>query len=403
MTTTANWPLEGVRVLELCHHLAGPACTLVLADMGADVVKVEPPRGDDSRRSVPPEIHGESAAFMAVNRNKRGIVLDLKQPAAKEVLLRLADTADILVENYKKGVMERLGLGYEALRKRNPRLVYCAISGFGRTGPYSDRAGFDLIAQGMTGLMSVTGEGAGRPPVKVGVPITDTTAGFLAAIGVLAAYSRRLKTGEGQMVDTSLFEAGIAHTFWASAVHFAENQPPRAMGSAHPLNAPYQAFATADGWINVGGPTQQSWLALLDVLDARALDADARFSSNKARMMNLPALQEKLGPLFRTRTSADWLAQLSAAGVAAGPINDIGEMLADPQTAARGLVVELDHQHAGRVKALGPLIKFSDSTLTVRRPAPALGQHTREVLAQAGYSHAEIDCMAAQGAIHCDS
>ena len=300
-------PLAGIRVVELAHIMAGPVCGLMLADLGADVVKVEKlPGGDDSRRFVPPSIGGESAAFMMMNRNKRGIAVDLKTEGGREAVRRLLVRADVVVENYRRGTMERLGLGYETLRRDNPGLVYCEISGFGRTGPYADRGGFDLIAQGMSGLMSITGEGPGRPPVKVGAPVTDVTAGILAAMGVLAAYVRRLGTGEGQRVDTSLFEAGIVHTYWQSAIALATGVSPGPMGSAHPLNAPYQAFATADGWINIGAANQANWLRLVGVLEAPELAEDPRFADNAARMRNLPALVEALAAPLRRRTTAEW-------------------------------------------------------------------------------------------------
>jgi len=395
-------PLKGVVVVELCHHLAGPTCGVMLADMGASVIKVERvPDGDDSRRSIPPTLEGESAAFMMINRNKRGIAVDLKTATGKEVLWRLAARADVLTENYRRGVMERLGFGYERLRERNPALIYAAISAFGRDGPYADRRGFDLIAQGMSGLMSITGEGPERPPVKIGPPVTDITAGFLAAMGILAAYCHRLNTGEGQIVDTSLFEAGIIHTFWQSAIQLATGTPPRAMGSAHPLNAPYQAVETADGWINIGGANQQSWLRILEVLDAPELNEDPRFSDNLGRMNNLAALQQALAPLFKARTSAEWLARLEAAGVAAGPILDIAQMHADPQTLARGMIADVDHARIGPMKTLGPPIKLSATPSGVHRAAPVYGQHTAEVLREVGYDDAAIDAMAASGAIVC--
>lgn len=402
MTIEATGPLKGMRVVELAHHLAGPTCGIMLADMGADVIKVERvPGGDDSRRSIPPEIAGESAAFMMINRNKRGIAVDLKKPAGREIVLKLIDRADVVTENYKRGVMERLGLGYADLKKRNPAIVYCSISGFGRTGPYADRRGFDLVAQGMTGLMSITGESSDRPPVKVGVPITDITAGFLAAMGIIAAYTHRLKTGEGQVVDTSLFEAGIIHTFWQSAITFATGEPPRAMGSAHPLNAPYQAFRTADGWINVGGANQQSWIKLLSVLDAAKLDDDPRFADNKVRMENLAALQDTLAPYFAKRTSADWLERFDKAGVAGGPILDLAQVHADPQTLARGMVTKVSHRKAGAMKTLGPPIKFSATPSGISRAAPVYGEHTREVLRDIGYDDAAIDRLSNEGAVIC--
>ena len=254
-------PLAGLKVIELAHVMAGPTCGLMLADMGADVIKVETlPDGDDTRRSIPPTIDGESAAYMMMNRNKRAIAVDFKRREGQEIGRRLLASADVVIENFRKGTMERLGLGYDTLREINPALIYCEVSGFGRTGPYAERGGFDLIAQSMSGLMSITGEGPGRAPVKCGAPVTDITAGILAAMGVLAAYTHRLKTGQGQRVDASLFEAGIVHTYWQSAIALATGTAPGPLGSAHPLSAPYQAFETADGWITIGAANQANWL-----------------------------------------------------------------------------------------------------------------------------------------------
>ncbi len=393
-------PLEGITVIELAHIMAGPVCGLMLADLGADVIKVEKvPGGDDSRRFLPPDIGGESAAFMMLNRNKRGIAVNLKHEDGKAVLRRLLATADVVIENYRRGTMERLGLGYETLKEDNPGLIYCEISGFGRTGPYRDRGGFDLIAQGMSGLMGITGEGPGRPPVKVGAPLTDITAGILGAMAVLAAYLHRLKTGEGQRVDTSLFEAGIVHTYWQSAICLAAGESPGPMGSAHPLNAPYQAFQTADGWITVGAANQANWLKFLDVLEAPGIAGDPRFADNAKRMENLPALAEALGKVFPTRTTADWLQRLEAAGVPAGPVLSIGEMHEDAQTLARDMIVEAPHSRLGAVKTLGTPVKFSATPAGVRRGAPVLGEHTREVLGAHGYSDGEIDGLAKSGAV----
>lgn len=402
MTTEGSGPLAGVRVLELAHVMAGPVCGLMLADLGADVVKVERvPGGDDTRRTVPPEVGGESAAFLQMNRNKRGIALDLKHPDAAAALRRLVRGADVLIENYRRGTMAKLGLGYESLAAENPALVYCEISGFGRTGPYADRAGFDLIAQGMSGLMSITGEAPGRPPMKVGAPLTDITAGILGALGCVSAYAHRLKTGKGQRVDTSLFEAGITHTYWQSAIAFATGVSPGPMGSAHPLNAPYQAFKTADGWINIGAANQSNWERLLSVIEAPELRDDPRFRHNSGRMANLAPLVETLAPYFKRRTTADWLKRFEQAGVPAGPVLSIMEMHADPQVRARGMVVETEHPKAGRTKAIGLPIKLSATPGGIRRPAPLFGQHTREVLAEAGYTPAEIDALARSGAAVC--
>ena len=376
-------PLEGVRVIELAHIMAGPVCGLMLADMGADVIKVEKPEGDDSRRFLPPDIEGESAAFMMMNRNKRGIVLDLKSDGGRSSFLDLIRGADILVENHRKGTMDKLGLGYDVLEAANPALIHVEISGFGRTGPYADRGGFDLIAQGMSGLMSITGEAPGRRPVKVGAPVSDITAGILAAMGALSAYVNRLKTGRGQRVDTSLFEAGITHTYWQSAIALATGVAPGPMGSAHPLNAPYQAFATSDGWICIGAANQRNWERLLTLIDASELGDDPRFATNRHRMVNREALEAELNDVFVQRSTSDWLEVMEAGDLPAGPVLDVREMHADPQTRAREMVVPVDHSVAGRIDTLGLPVKFSHTPGAVLRPAPRLGEHTEEVLAEA--------------------
>ncbi len=399
---TRAGPLAGMRVLELAHVMAGPTCGLMLADLGADVIKVERvPGGDDTRRSVPPEVNGESAAFLMMNRNKRGIALDLKHPKAREALLRLVAKADVLIENYRHDTMAKLGLGYDALAKINPALIYCEISGFGRTGPYAERGGFDLIAQGMSGLMSITGEGPGRPPVKVGAPVTDITAGILGALGCVAAYVERLRTGRGQRVDTSLFEAGITHTYWQSAIAFATGVAPGPMGSAHPLNAPYQAFETADGWITVGAANQANWDRFTRTIGAPELRDDPRFKDNRGRMANLALLVETLTPFLKKRTSADWLARFEEIGLPAGPVLSVTDMHADPQALARQMIVETDHPKAGPTRAIGLPIKLSGTPGGIRRPAPLFGQHTREVLEEAGYSAEEIAALAEAGAVVC--
>ena len=393
-------PLAGVKVIELAHIMAGPVCGLMLADMGADVIKVEKlPGGDDSRWFLPPEIEGESAAFMMMNRNKRGIALDLKAPAGKAVLRRMLKDADVVTENYRAGTMERLGFGYEDLRQENPGLIYCAISGFGRTGPYAERGGFDLIAQGMSGLMSITGEGPGHPPVKVGAPVTDITAGILGATGVLAAYVHRLKTGEGQKVDTSLFEAGIIHTYWQSAIAFATGIAPGPMGSAHPLNAPYQAFEAKDGWITVGAANQKNWERLIDILNRPDLSADPRFADNPSRMKHLDELSVLLGEIFITQTKAEWLDQLEKAGVPAGPVLDVTEVHNDPHAIAREVITEAEHSRLGPVKTIGCPVKFSETPSGVIRGAPVYGEHSREVLSEYGYGAPEIEQLIADGVI----
>lgn len=395
----AKGPLKGVRIVELAHIMAGPVCGLMLADMGADVIKVEKPTGDDSRRFVPPEINGEAAAYMMMNRNKRGISLNLKDPAAVEILRKLLANADVVVENYRTGTMQKLGLAYEDLAKINPKLIYCEISGFGRTGPYAERGGFDLIAQGMSGLMSITGEGPGRPPVKVAAPISDINAGILGAMGVCAAYSNMLKTGQGQKVDTSLFEAAIVQTYWQSAITFATGVPPDPLGSAHPLNAPYQSFQTSDGWINVGAANQSNWLRFLEVIGAPDLDHDARFASNAERIRNLPALIDILNGYLSQDTTDNWLRRMDAANLPAGPVNDVRQMHADPQAIARDMIVEVDHPQAGRVQTIGHPVKFSETPASVTSASPILGQHTREVLVEVGCDNEQIEELIRIGAV----
>jgi len=396
-------PLAGMRVLELAQIMAGPTAGMMLADMGADVVKVEKlPGGDDSRGYREPRVNGVSAPFLILNRNKRGIALNLKHARGREVLLRLVRNADVLTENYRRGALEKLGLGYDVLSKANPGLIYCAISGYGRDGPYADKGGFDLIAQGVSGLMSITGEPDG-PPVKTGNPVADINAGILAVTGILAAWAHRLKTGEGQIVDTSLMEAALQQTYWHAAIHFATGESPGPTGSAHILTAPYQAFRAKDGWINIGGANQANWERIAEGLGHPEWRDDARFRTNSDRMANLPALTTLMNAALATRTKAEWIDVFDAAGVPVGPVNSIGEALSHPQALARGMVVDLVHPQAGATKALGCPVHFSATPTSVTRPAPMLGEHTREVLAEAGYSDAEIDAFAAEGVVEAPS
>ncbi len=395
---SASGPLTGLKVIELAHIMAGPVCGQFLADMGADVIKVEKvPGGDDTRRMVPPDIDGESAAFMILNRNKRGTAINLKTEAGKAVLRKMLQTADVVIENYRPGTMERLGLGYETLRKQNRGLIYCQITGFGLTGPYAERAGFDLIGQGISGLMSVTGEGTGGPPIKAGVPVGDIGAGMLAAMGILAAYIHRVKSGDGQLVDTSLLEASVINTSWVSAIFLATGISPTALGSAHPLAAPYQAIQTADGWINIGAANQANWLRMVEVIGTPELAEDPRFVDNAERMQHLPALIKILTTSFKQRSTTDWLTRLESVGVPAGPVLSIGEMLQDPQVLARDMVVDVEHSNLGRTKALGSPVKFSRTPTKINRGAPLLGEHTREILGEYGYSNSDIEALADAG------
>jgi crotonobetainyl-CoA:carnitine CoA-transferase CaiB-like acyl-CoA transferase len=388
-----------MRVLELAQIMAGPTCGMLLADMGADVIKVEKlPGGDDARDYREPRINGVSAPFLVQNRNKRGIALNLKHPQGREILLRLARDADVVTENYRRGTMEKLGVGYDVLALSNPRLVYCAVSGYGREGPWADKGGFDLIAQGFAGLMSITGE-PGRPPVKCGSPVADINAGLLAAIGILAAYAHAQKTGRGQLVDTSLMEAALQQTYWHAAFQFATGQSPGPSGSAHVLTAPYQAFRTRDGWINIGGANQANWERIADVLGHPEWRDDSRFVTNSTRMQHLDALTSLMSDVLSTRTRDEWIGAFDTAGVPVGPVHTIGEALAHPQTLAREMVVDVEHPEAGPMKALGCPIHFSATPTQITRAAPLLGEHTREVLAQSGYSAAEIDAFVEAGVV----
>lgn len=398
---TRKGPLAGLKVVELAHVMSGPVGGLFLADMGADVIKVEKIQGgDDTRHTVPPEINGESASFMIINRNKRGIAVDAKQPEGRDILRRLIATADIVLENYRPGTMKKMGLGFQELQEINPGLIYCTITGFGTNGPYAQRAGYDLIAQGMSGLMGLTGEGPGRPPVKVGVPVGDVTAGILAATGILAAYIEKLRTGKGQYVDTSLLEASVAQTYWPAALAFATGKSAGPMGSAHPVAAPYQAFKTGDGWINIGAIGQANWERIGLVLGIPGLATDARFATNAERMNNIEELVATMERVLTGRTTDDWVEAFERAGVPAGPVKTMSQVLDDPQVRAREMVIEVEHPIAGRIQALGCPIKFSNGNGVTQQGAPLLGEHTAEVLREIGYADSDIESLAERGVVH---
>ena len=397
--THGKGPLAGMRVIELAHIMSGPICGMMLADMGADVIKVEKiPGGDDCRRFAPILEGGESASFMIVNRNKRGVAINLKTDGGREVLRKMLATADVVTENYRRGTMEKLGMGYDALKAENPGLIYCAISGFGRSGPMADKGGFDLIAQGMSGLMSMTGE-PGQAPIKAGSPVTDINAGILAALGICAAYAGKQKTGLGQMVDTSLFEAGLQQMYWAFANYFADGTVLPKAGSANPTSAPYQAFRTRDGWVNIGGANQSNYERLVGVLDIPGLEEDERFRTNAGRLKYRGALVEILTARLVERTTNEWLATFDAIGLPSGPVLGVPEAAAHEQTLARGMIVETTHPVAGRMRGLGLPIHFSDGLTQSPMPAPLLGQHTAEVLREYGFSDERIHALKAEGAI----
>lgn len=392
-------PLAGMRVIELAHIMSGPICGMMLADMGADVIKVEKiPGGDDCRRFAPILEGGESASFMIVNRNKRGVAINLKTDGGREVLRKMLATADVVTENYRRGTMEKLGMGYEALKADNPGLIYCAISGFGRSGPMADKGGFDLIAQGMSGLMSMTGE-PGQAPIKAGSPVTDINAGILAALGICAAYAGKQRTGLGQMVDTSLFEAGLQQMYWAFANYFADGTVLPKAGSANPTSAPYQAFRTSDGWVNIGAANQSNYERLVGALDIPGLADDERFKTNAGRMKHRGVLVEILTNRLIERTTSEWLAMFDAIGLPSGPVLGVPEAVAHEQALARGMIVETTHPLAGRMRGLGLPIHFSDGCTQSPVPAPLLGQHTWEVLREYGFSDERISALKDEGAI----
>jgi formyl-CoA transferase len=381
--------LQGLRVLDQTQVMAGPFCAMLLADMGADVLKIEPPGGEATRRMDLQAAPGVSAPFLAVNRNKRGLVLDLKRPAGVAILKRLAATADVLVENYRPGVARRLGVDYETLAALNPRLIYCSISGFGQTGPYADRGGYDLIAQGMSGIMSATGSEGGAP-VKVGVPITDLGAGLFGVVGILCALRARHVTGRGQLVDTSLFEAGLALSAWEATEYWYTGQVPRGLGTAHRLNAPYQAFRASDGHFTVGAANDNLFPRFCALLGLDHLVADSRFDSVASRLRNRAALEPLIEAVTVTQPRAHWLAGCEAAGVPAGPIYSVPEALDDVHARARGMVQELVHPQAGRVKGLGNPVKMSRTPPVMAKAAPRLGEDTDAILRELGLSDGEI-------------
>jgi len=390
--------LEGLRVLDLTQIMAGPFCAMLLADLGAEVIKIEKPQGgDDSRRMGPPFLHGESAAFMAVNRNKLGLTLDIKTPAGADILWKLIESADVLIENFRPGTLARLEFGYEQVHARQPRLVYCSISGYGQTGPYSQRGGFDLVAQAMSGVLSVTG--TPDQPVKVGVPISDLNAGLFASHAILAALLARSRTGEGQHVETSLLEAALAYTIWESNEYWASGEPPRRLGTAHRLMAPYQVFETADGWIAVGAANQRNWERLAQAMDRPDLLEDARFNSNAERMAHLAALVETLTQTFRTATTDAWGRRLEAAGVPAEPVLTLDQVYAHPHVQARGMDVVVEHPVAGGIHAIGNPVKYSATPAAITRPAPLLGQHTFTVLRSLGYTAEDCERLEAAGVV----
>ena len=384
-------------VLDVTQVMAGPYCAMLLADMGARVIKVEPPHGDTTR-AMAGAVNGESAAYNAVNRGKLGVVLDLRQAEARDAFRRLVATADILVENFRPGVMARLGLDYATLAADHPRLIYASISGYGQTGPWAHKGGFDLVAQGVSGIMSVTGE-AGRPPVKAGIPVTDLGAGLFALAGILAALHHRDRTGQGQQIDTSLGDAGLALSVWEATEHFSGRGLPGPLGSAHRMSAPYQAFCCADGYITVGAANQRTFEKLAHLLGHPEWTSDARFVSDATRVTHRDALAAAIEGETRSATRAAWLVRLDDAGIPCGALLDYAEAFETPQARAREMSVEVDHPALGRLRSIGTPIKMSSTPLDPATRAPLLGEHTTQVLREAGYELAAIDAMRARGSV----
>jgi len=388
-----------MKVIELSHIMSGPICGMMLADMGADVIKVEKmDGGDDCRRFAPILEHGESASFMVLNRNKRDIALNLKTEGGKEVLRRMLADVDVVTENYRKGTMEKLGLGYDTLKVLNPGLIYCSVSGYGRTGPFAEKGGFDLIAQGLSGLMSSTGE-PGQGPIKAGSPVADINAGILAALGIVAAYSHKQRTGLGQVVDTSLLEAGFQQMYWQIANYCSQGVILPKMGSANSTSTPYQAFRTQDGWINIGAANQGNYERLLQVLDAPHISDDQRFATNPLRMANRDALVELITAVLITDTTDNWVAKLDAAGLPVGAVLDISQAVEHPQILEREMIVETSHPVTGSSRSIALPIRFSQTPRQVTRPSPLLGEHTLEILQQYGFDADEIAALRKEGAI----
>ena len=392
-------PLTGVRVLDLGRHLAGPTCAMLLGDLGADVVKVEKPGvGEDGRSAGPPFFSGISAFFLSANRNKRSLTLDIKHPRGQEAFRRLAESADVVIENFRPGVMDALGIGYDALRQRNPRIIVCSISGFGADGPFADRPGLDQIIQGVSGLMSVTGFEGGEP-VRVGIPIADLLTGLYGAYGVLAALQARERTGCGQVVQTSLLEAMVGTMGFQAIRYLNGGGVPPPAGNHHPINAPYGVFRARDGSLTIGATGEKRWPLFCQILGAPEWLEDPRFATNGGRFAHRLELAALIEEKLQARTVAEWEETLNAAGIPAGPVYALDDALDHPQIRHREMVVERFHPVLGTVSLLGLPVKLSDTPGDVRRVPPGMGEHTAEILAELGYARSEIDDLRAQGIV----
>ena len=382
--------LEGIKVLDLTRALAGPYCTMMLADMGAEVIKLEMPgKGDDSRSYGPPFVKGESAYFMSVNRNKKSLTLNMKSERSTEIIHRLIKQSDVLVENFRPGVMKRLGLGFQRVKEMNSQIIYCSISGFGQDGPYRMLPGYDQVAQGMGGIMSITGE-PGGPPLKVGVAIADITVGMFAAYGILAALYNREKRGRGQMIDVSLLDSQVALLTYQAGAYFASGEIPQPVGSGHPLIVPYQAFKAKDVYFNIAAGNDKLWKILCKAIGLEKAIDDPKFATNDKRVENREEIVKIISDIIITKNGEEWLKILTDAGVPCGPIYTMDKIFTDPQVLHRQMLKKLDHPKVGKVKVTGVPIKLSDTPGEVETAPPILGQHTQEILTELGFSDQDI-------------
>lgn len=400
-------PLNNIRILDISRALAGPYCTMMLGDLGADVIKVERPvSGDESRGWGPPFVGkpygpypGESAYFIAANRNKRSLTVNIQTQEGQEIIRQLARTSDVLVENYRTGALDQMGLGYHDLHSLYPKLVYCSISGYGRTGPFAERPGYDAILQAEGGMMSITGPVDG-PPSRVGIPIIDITSGMFAVTAILAALHARNLTGEGQLVDISLFDSHIALLANIASNYLVGGEPPRRLGNAHPNLAPYEEFSARDGWFVLGAANERQWGLLCDMLGRPDMKTDSRFANNGKRVANREALVGELNKIFSQRKVNDWLTEMIKADLPCGPINSIPQVFAHPQAQARNMIIESEHPTAGTVRLTGFPYKLSQTPAEIHRPPPLLGEHTEEVLTGLlDFSPEDVTSMRNKGAI----
>lgn len=392
-------PLAGIRVIDLTRVMTGPYCTMMLGDLGADVIKIElPGKGDDTRAWGPPFVNGESSYFLSVNRNKRSLALNLKDPGAQDLLWRLIEGADVVAENFTPGTVDRLGFGYEAVRARKPDIIYASISGFGQTGPSHLRTAYDLILQGMSGMMSVTGPEGGQP-TKHGLPIADLAAGMFTAHAILAALFARERTGEGQYVDVSLLSGQVALLTYQAAIYFTTGRAPQPLGNRHPIITPYDTFRTADGYVNIAVGNDSLWQRFCQALELPELADDPRFRTNADRAAHRPEVYAAIEPPLAALPTAEVVARLDAKGVPCGPIADLAQVFTDPQTLDQELLQEVEHPTAGSLSLTGFPYHFHGTPLTIRRPPPRLGEHTRELMTEAGLSAAEQADLIARGAV----